>query len=298
MRRKRTLELEYRLKEVMRSDSAFLRSVGIVPCVVDGSLLELLLLPCPGGPHVPLTEKDAMWLRACGVAWEPRPEVQPRLDFCGHREAVRETETIAEAHMKKEQSRACPFDGQPLFELGQIVATPGALSALGRASQAPAEFLARHATGDWGELEAQDLAENGYSLAHGFRLLSSCRTRLGETVWVITEADRSDPAFARGILSPAGGAAMSSNANRHRDAVMIQAGACNPSGIAHAIIDACREARDQALDPCKDSAVRLMAHQLGFICRVGEMENLDTYLSLMDECREKAGIGGRDGQGG
>jgi hypothetical protein len=40
-----------------------------------------------------------------------------------------------------------------LFPLGQIVATPGALAALGRAKQPPTCFLARHAIGDWGELE-------------------------------------------------------------------------------------------------------------------------------------------------
>ena len=41
----------------------------------------------------------------------------------------------------------------PLFPLGQIVATPGALAALERAKQTPSCFLARHAIGDWGELE-------------------------------------------------------------------------------------------------------------------------------------------------
>jgi hypothetical protein len=39
-----------------------------------------------------------------------------------------------------------------LFDLGRIVATPGALRALQRAEQLPAEFLDRHTTGDWGEL--------------------------------------------------------------------------------------------------------------------------------------------------
>ncbi len=33
---------------------------------------------------------------------------------------------------------------QPAFELGQIVATPGALAALKKAGQQPGEFLARH----------------------------------------------------------------------------------------------------------------------------------------------------------
>ena len=42
---------------------------------------------------------------------------------------------------------------KPLFSLGQIVSTPGALDALARANQQPHDFLNRHATGDWGELE-------------------------------------------------------------------------------------------------------------------------------------------------
>ena len=78
-----------------------------------------------------------------------------------------------------------------LFPLGQIVATPGALAALERAQQAPTSFLARHSIGDWGELEPTDVAENEYSLIHGFRLLSSYQTNAGEKLWIITEADRS-----------------------------------------------------------------------------------------------------------
>ncbi len=78
-----------------------------------------------------------------------------------------------------------------LFSLGQIVATPAAVSALERAKQSPAVFLVRHATGDWGELDSADVAENEYSVAHGFRLLSNYTTASGEKLWVITEADRS-----------------------------------------------------------------------------------------------------------
>ena len=80
---------------------------------------------------------------------------------------------------------------QALFPLGQIVATPGALAALEQANQTPTEFLRRHLSGDWGALDPHDIAENEYSLAHGFRLLSSYRTTAGETLWIITEADRS-----------------------------------------------------------------------------------------------------------
>src|SRR4030066_348364 len=52
---------------------------------------------------------------------------------------------------------------KPLFSLGQIVSTPGALGALARANQQPDHFLNRHVTGDWGaELSEEDKAENEY----------------------------------------------------------------------------------------------------------------------------------------
>jgi hypothetical protein len=61
----------------------------------------------------------------------------------------------------------------PLFPLGQVVATPGALAALEKAGQQPQEFLARHVHGDWGDLCDEDRNENRLSLEQGFRLLSS-----------------------------------------------------------------------------------------------------------------------------
>jgi hypothetical protein len=78
-----------------------------------------------------------------------------------------------------------------MFPLGRILATPGALRALERANQSAAEFLARHSARDWGELDGEDIAENEYSLAHGFRLLSNYKTAASERLWIITEADRS-----------------------------------------------------------------------------------------------------------
>ncbi|MCU1295908.1 MAG: hypothetical protein JWO91_186 [Acidobacteriaceae bacterium] len=52
-------------------------------------------------------------------------------------------------------------------------------------------FLARHAQGDWGELEPEDIEENQFSLKNGFRVLSSYQTASGTKLWIITEADRS-----------------------------------------------------------------------------------------------------------
>jgi len=87
--------------------------------------------------------------------------------------------------------------GKPLFPLGRIVATPGAIDALTRANQWPDYFLSRHAGGDWGEIGNEDKAENEYSLQHSFRILSSYITAAGEKLWVITEADRSSTTLLR-----------------------------------------------------------------------------------------------------
>jgi hypothetical protein len=67
--------------------------------------------------------------------------------------------------------------------------------ALLRAGQSPVEFLERHMHGDWGDLCAEDVAENEYALIHGLRLFSSYTTAAGERIWVITEADRSETTF-------------------------------------------------------------------------------------------------------
>jgi hypothetical protein len=77
------------------------------------------------------------------------------------------------------------------FTLGQIVATPGAIRSLNESGQSPFEFLRRHVSGDWGELDDDDKRENELSLREGFRLLSAYRLTTGVKLWIITEADRS-----------------------------------------------------------------------------------------------------------
>jgi hypothetical protein len=79
----------------------------------------------------------------------------------------------------------------PLFELGRLAATPGALALLASAGQNPAELLDRHTSGDWGEIPPEDARENKLSVREGFRILSSYPVGAGEKVWIITEADRS-----------------------------------------------------------------------------------------------------------
>ncbi len=78
-----------------------------------------------------------------------------------------------------------------LFELGSVVATPGALETLKESGEEPFLYLGRHVTGDWGELSREDKAANTLALAAGERILSSYRTSRGAKLWIITKADRS-----------------------------------------------------------------------------------------------------------
>jgi hypothetical protein len=74
--------------------------------------------------------------------------------------------------------------------LGKVVATPGALKLLSEMGRHPFHYLARHTTGDWGELCAFDRRQNEIALRDGYRVLSSYEMAAGR-VWIITEADRS-----------------------------------------------------------------------------------------------------------
>ena len=79
---------------------------------------------------------------------------------------------------------------KPLFNLGQVVGTPGAMSLLKENSQAASEFLDRHVSGDWGDLCEEDKQLNEAALKEGSRLFSSYK--VGDVMlWIITEADRS-----------------------------------------------------------------------------------------------------------
>ena len=102
--------------------------------------------------------------------------------------------------MRENESRA-PWEGRqrgdengdprPLFDLGQVVGTPGAIRALAEAEQDPVELLARHVTGDWGDLPDEAKAENELSVEKGYRVFSAYKLDTGVKVWVITEWDRS-----------------------------------------------------------------------------------------------------------
>jgi hypothetical protein len=79
---------------------------------------------------------------------------------------------------------------KPLFALGQVVATPGILELLESTAKAPSQFIARHVSGDWGDLCDEDRELNDAALKGGSRLLSAY-TVGNDKIWIITEADRS-----------------------------------------------------------------------------------------------------------
>ncbi len=86
---------------------------------------------------------------------------------------------------------------KPLFSIGTLYATPGAIEACGMVHIL--QCLGCHMLGDWGVICSDDKAMNDEALKTGDRILSSYRIDpsrpdegLGDnTLWLITEADRS-----------------------------------------------------------------------------------------------------------
>ena len=86
---------------------------------------------------------------------------------------------------------------EPRFELGMVVATPGALEACSNVLMQ--KCLARHLTGDWGCICTEDKDANEEAISQGSRILSAYPINPAEpsegfgvnTLWIITEADRS-----------------------------------------------------------------------------------------------------------
>ena len=77
-----------------------------------------------------------------------------------------------------------------LFKLGSIVATPGALQFCKEHSIDTLGLIGRHVGGDFGDLDADDVAANVHGIKHDLRVFSAYQFKHGK-VWVITEADRS-----------------------------------------------------------------------------------------------------------
>ena len=76
---------------------------------------------------------------------------------------------------------------------------------------------------------------------------------------------------------------------RFRDALaIVNPGACNPSGIAHSIVDACGEIREHepAASTARDPAIRLMVYQLASVCGVADYA-IERYTADEATCKER-----------
>ena len=80
---------------------------------------------------------------------------------------------------------------KPLFELGQLVATPGAIDLMFENETAPGFLIARHVSGDWGDLDDDDKQANDHAVKAGYLRVFSAYKVGDAKVWVITEGDRS-----------------------------------------------------------------------------------------------------------
>jgi hypothetical protein len=80
---------------------------------------------------------------------------------------------------------------KPMFAIGRLVATPGALSAIETLGLSPFHFVSQHAQGEWGDgLDDEDKLRNDEALKDGSRIFSSYLLENNEDkLWCITEAE-------------------------------------------------------------------------------------------------------------
>ena len=76
------------------------------------------------------------------------------------------------------------------FEVGEIVITPMAAAALANSGQAFSDLLARHQTGDWGNVSDQLRSVNDRGLAEQFSLQSVYAMATGDRLVVVTNRER------------------------------------------------------------------------------------------------------------
>lgn len=96
------------------------------------------------------------------------------------------------------------FTNAARFQLGKVLATPGALDLLQQTGFSAAALLNLHVHGDWGDCGPKDAAENELAVARQRQLISVYRLvddaklaatpRLKRidlpTIWIISSADR------------------------------------------------------------------------------------------------------------
>lgn len=78
------------------------------------------------------------------------------------------------------------------FQLGQCVATPGALALLEKAGFSAAFLVNRHLHGDWGDVCKEDAELNELALKDGSRIMSVYRLVTPEKLKAMSRSKRSE----------------------------------------------------------------------------------------------------------
>jgi hypothetical protein len=76
------------------------------------------------------------------------------------------------------------------FEVGEIIVTPAATEALAANGQALETLLARHRSGDWGDVSEQVRGVNERGLVERFNLHSTYTLADGRRLAVVTNCQR------------------------------------------------------------------------------------------------------------
>ena len=77
--------------------------------------------------------------------------------------------------------------------------------------------------------------------------------------------------------------------DRHRTALdIVDPGASNPSGVALALHNACRQAIAEGVAQRQDPAIRLIGVQLPHLLGVDRILDPDEYDRLVENCRARA----------
>jgi hypothetical protein len=81
---------------------------------------------------------------------------------------------------------------KPLFELGKVVMTKGLASYFNKIdANKVQEFLHKHVTGDFGQLDKSDIKMNNEAIKTGEDRILSCYEYYSKKIYIITEWDRS-----------------------------------------------------------------------------------------------------------
>lgn len=103
---------------------------------------------------------------------------------------------LLDKHKKAIQPDAVTVPG-PKFNPGKVVATPGAIAIAEEYNSDPtgksllATLVHKHVRGNWGSCCKEDREANDDALKDGGRVMSVFESDDHETLWVITEWDRS-----------------------------------------------------------------------------------------------------------